>query len=208
MRRMRSASQRPLTQRGLGGRRRHPRVHDRGEERYGAHDGVFRLAERHGLIRQRPQGGRGVLQVRVLYGQAEKVQDAFVLRSGAHVLRHFVPVVSVDLQGLKRAAAGARSSENGHKSWSVKDKVKYLIQTNDHGLTSNNKSVSCSVHSRPALAPLVWKMPPDWTFKSTRNDLYWILYLDKNCQDTWAEFEFKDTVVRLKPTVCIVIVRP
>lgn len=64
-----------------------------GEEGDCGHDRVTGFAEGDGLVLQRPHGVSCVLQVRVLDGKAQKVQDTLVLSAGTNVLTHFVPVV-------------------------------------------------------------------------------------------------------------------
>ena len=41
-------------------------------------------------------------EIRILDGQSEKVQDAFVLSSGADMFADAVPVILVHLQGLQK----------------------------------------------------------------------------------------------------------
>ena len=75
----------------LGSGGRDPGIDDAGQEGDGRHDRVSGLAERDRLVGQRAQEAAavlGVLQVGILDGQTQEVEDALVLGSRADVLAH------------------------------------------------------------------------------------------------------------------------
>lgn len=82
---------------GLCGGCGYPRVHNGGQESHSGHDGIAGLAERDWLVVERTQRATAaqlsVFEEWVLDRETEEVEDALVLRPGADMLAHFVPVV-------------------------------------------------------------------------------------------------------------------
>ena len=94
------------TESSLGGSGGHSWVDNRGQKSDSRHNGVTGPAEGDWLVGQRPQ--TALLNVGVLDGKPEEVENALVLRARAHVLRHLVPVIAVLLQTLGKGGGGGR----------------------------------------------------------------------------------------------------
>ena len=89
-----------LTESSFSGGRGNARVDDRRKKSHGGHDGVSLMAEGDRLECERAQGR--LLQVPVLDGQLQEMEDAFVLGPRPDVMCHFVPIVTMKFKSLRR----------------------------------------------------------------------------------------------------------